>query len=80
MLIECYLLALKFMGHDIGGRPLFYVGILLIITAVQMITAGFLAELIMRTYFESQNKKPYVVAHRFTGEAAQPVLAKAPAA
>lgn len=55
------------MGDDIGGRPLFYVGILLIITGVQLITTGFIAELLMRTYYESQGKKPYNVRAKFSG-------------
>jgi glycosyltransferase involved in cell wall biosynthesis len=58
-LIEFYLLILKIYGQDIGGRPLFYVGILLLITGVQLITTGFISELLMRTYYESQGKKPY---------------------
>lgn len=66
-LIQAYLLMLKLFGEDIGGRPLFYVGILLIIMAVQFITAGFLSELMMRTYFESQNKRPYSVKTRSIG-------------
>lgn len=64
-MIETYLLILKMMGEDIGGRPLFYIGILLIITSVQLITTGFVAELIMRTYYGSQQKKPYCVVSRF---------------
>lgn len=62
-LIAFYLFVEKLFGHDIGQRPLFYVGILLLIMSVQFVTAGFLAELIMRTYFESQQKKPYIIAH-----------------
>lgn len=65
--IQAYLLLLKIMGEDIGGRPLFYVGILLLIMSVQFITAGFVSELLMRTYYGSQNKKPYVVAQIFRG-------------
>lgn len=57
--IESYLLLLKVLGQDIGGRPLFYVGILLLITGVQLITTGFISEMLMRTYYESQGKKPY---------------------
>lgn len=64
MLIAAYLLLEKLMGHDIFTRPIFYVGILLLMMGAQFITAGFLSELIMRTYFESQNKKPYVIARR----------------
>ena len=66
-LIEAYLLSLKVFGSDIGGRPLFYVGILLIITGVQLITTGFISELLMRTYYESQNKKPYNIKDTFSG-------------
>lgn len=65
--IEAYLLLLKIFGEDIGGRPLFYVGILLLIMSVQFITTGFVSELLMRTYYGSQNKKPYVVAKLFRG-------------
>lgn len=54
-----YLFILKLMGESIGTRPLFYIGILLWITALQLVTTGFISELLMRTYFESQNKKPY---------------------
>lgn len=65
--IETYLLCLKILGEDIGGRPLFYVGLLLIITAVQVITAGFIAELLMRTYHAAQDKPAYNVKHEFAG-------------
>ncbi len=67
-LIAFYLLLEKLGGHDIGHRPLFYVGILLILMAVQFITAGFISELMMRTYFESQNKKPYLILRRYQGK------------
>lgn len=63
--IELYLLMIKIMGSDIGHRPLFFVGILLILTGVQLITTGFLAELMMRTYFGASNKKPYMIAKKF---------------
>lgn len=66
-IIETYLLVLKIFGHDIGTRPLFYVGILLIITGIQLITTGFLAELMMRTYYGSQNKRPYNIRQQFRG-------------
>lgn len=61
-LIETYLLLLKIFGESIGTRPLFYVGILLIIAGIQFITIGFVAELLMRTYYSSSNNKPYRVA------------------
>ena len=68
-MIEFYLLIIKLMGEDIGTRPLFMIGILLLLGGVQLITTGFIAEILMRTYYESQNKKPYVVKEIFKGEA-----------
>ena len=66
VLINFYLLILKLAGEDIGNRPLLTLGIVLILAGIQLITTGFIAELIMRTYFESQNKKPYVVKEVFS--------------
>lgn len=60
-LIESYLLILKMFGNDIGGRPLFFVGILLILSGIQLITTGFIAELQMRTYYKSSSSTPYRV-------------------
>lgn len=65
--INFYLLILKLLGEDIGNRPLLTLGIVLLIAGVQLITTGFLAELIMRTYFESQNKTPYNIREIFVG-------------
>jgi dolichol-phosphate mannosyltransferase len=64
-LIETYLLILKIMGESIGTRPLFYVGILSIIVGVQLITSGFVAEILMRTYYGAQDKTPYVIANEY---------------
>ncbi len=41
--------------------PLPILSALLIIVGVQLIAMGILAEMIMRTYYESQNKEPYVI-------------------
>ncbi len=65
-LIDIYMLILKLLGHSIGGRPLLMLGILLTLGGIQLITTGFLAEMIMRTYYESQNKKPYVIKEVFS--------------
>ena len=62
-IIELYLLCMKLIGENIGTRPLFYVGILFLIAAVQFVTTGFLAELMMRTYYSASDKKPYSIAH-----------------
>jgi hypothetical protein len=36
-------------------------GILLIIAGIQLITFGLMADTLMRTYYESQNKRPYKI-------------------
>jgi len=61
VIINFYMLILKLFGHDIWGKPLLLLGILLVMGGIQFITIGIIAELQMRTYFESQNKKPYRV-------------------
>ena len=69
MLINFYLLILKLLGNDIGHRPLLTLGIVLVIAGIQLITTGFIAELIMRTYYESQGKTPYTIKETFVGQA-----------
>lgn len=52
----------KFMyQHDIGTRPLLMLGTLLILTGIQFFSTGLIAEIQVRTYFESQNKPIYKV-------------------
>lgn len=67
ILINGYLLVEKLLGADIWGRPLLILGITLLLGGVQLITIGIVAELIVRTYFESQNKKTYRVKEHFIG-------------
>ncbi len=61
ILINLYLLVLKIFGNDIWGKPLLLLGVLLVIGGLQFITTGIIAEVQMRTYFESQRKTPYRV-------------------
>lgn len=68
ILINMYLFLLKIMGQDIWGKPIMLLGILLIMAGFQLITIGIIAELLMRTYFESQNKTPYQIKKIFKGE------------
>ena len=67
-IINVYLLALKIMGEDIWGRPILILGFMLILGGIQLITTGIIAEIIVRTYFESQDKKTYRVKALYTGE------------
>lgn len=61
ILINLYLLVLKIMGQDIGGKPLLILGLILLLGGIQFITIGIIADINTRTYFESQNKKTYNV-------------------
>jgi glycosyltransferase involved in cell wall biosynthesis len=47
--------------QGIGDRPLLLLGMLLLFIGVQLVTFGLLAELLARTYYESQNKPVYVI-------------------
>lgn len=63
--INIYLLVEKILGEDIWGRPILLLGMLMILGGLQVITFGFMAEIQMRTYYESQNKKPYRIREMF---------------
>ncbi len=57
-----YLTALKLLfGQSIGDRPLLSLAVLLLVTGVQLFCFGLLAELLMRTYHESQDRPIYRV-------------------
>lgn len=60
-LIMIYLFVEKLLGHDIWGRPLLILGMLLLLAGIQLIALGILSEMQVRTYYESQGKKPYRV-------------------
>jgi glycosyltransferase involved in cell wall biosynthesis len=57
-----YLLSLKVLGEDIGGRPLLSLGFFCVIGGLQFLTTGVLAELLVRIYFESRHAQPYHAA------------------
>ena len=68
-LIECYLLVVKFgLGQDIGTRPLLIFGMMFILGGIQLFTIGIVMELLIRTYYESQSKRPYRIKKIFVGE------------
>jgi glycosyltransferase involved in cell wall biosynthesis len=88
-LIGLYLTLLKIWGGvrggwegfhaiRIGDRPLLLLAVLLILIGIQFLVMGLLAELIVRTYYESQGKPVYYVRdiisqrRRKGGEAARP--------
>ncbi len=57
-----YLVYVKLaLGQDIGDRPLLILSALLVLAGIQLFSIGLLAELMMRTYHESQNRPIYRV-------------------
>ena len=62
VVITGYLAYVRLMGEQsIANRPLLFFGGLLVISGLQLVTVGLLAELQARTYHESQRKPIYVV-------------------
>ncbi len=66
--INIYLLIVKFMGEDIGNRPLLIFGLMFILAGIQLFTIGIVMELLIRTYYESQNKRPYRIKNITIGD------------
>lgn len=61
-LLGLYLTFLKLgLGQSIGNRPLLTLAVVLLLGGVQLFTLGLLAELLMRTYHESQDRPIYRV-------------------
>jgi glycosyltransferase involved in cell wall biosynthesis len=48
-------------GTDMSGNPLLILTAVLVISTIQFILMGLLAELLVRTYHESQNRPTYVI-------------------
>lgn len=74
ILINAYLLVLKILGHDIWGKPMLILGLIFLLGGIQLITIGILAEIAVRTYYESQSKKTYQVRKVFKKERAPETL------
>jgi glycosyltransferase involved in cell wall biosynthesis len=61
--ILCFLAAKKFMGYEIAIEhgPLMVAGSLLLLAGLMMFSTGLLGEVLMRTYFESQDRRIYAI-------------------
>lgn len=59
--INLYLLYEKIIGNEIGHRPLVFLGVLFVLVGIQLFTSGIIIDLQMRTYFESQQQKPFKI-------------------
>ena len=69
VLINIYLLIVKWgFGEDIGTRPLLIFGLMFILAGIQVFTIGIVMELLIRTYYESQKKRPYRIKKVTVGD------------
>ncbi len=63
VLIMAWLTVVKYgFGEKIGTRPMLFVGILMLVTGVQFLTTGVLAEMLSRTLYASLDKEVHAVA------------------
>jgi hypothetical protein len=66
--IGVYLTIIKFLyGAALAERPLLLFAILLVMVGVQLVTMGLLGEMVVRTYYESQNKSIYAIREEIRG-------------
>jgi glycosyltransferase involved in cell wall biosynthesis len=61
--VICIYLAIirLFFQQGLANRPILLLGVLLVFTGIQFISMGLLAEMLARTYHESQDKPIYVI-------------------
>ena len=68
-IIGIYLTVIKFAyGVSLAERPLLLFVIMLVTVGVQLVIMGLLGELVVRTYYESQNKTIYAVREDLVSE------------
>lgn len=63
LLILAYLGLLKMLGESIGNRPLMFFGFFAVVSGIQLLTTGVIAELLMRTYFDAGKFNSYHTLH-----------------
>jgi len=69
-LLGLYLTFIKIvMGASIGDRPLLILAVVLFLSGLQLLCFGLLAELLMRTYHESQGRPIYRIREVVSAEA-----------
>lgn len=62
-IISLYLVFLKYLYNiSLTERPLLLLGVLFIILGIQLIMFGFLAEMIIRVYYDKDKRKTYKIA------------------
>lgn len=59
--ILAYLLVAKLAGEAIGQRPLLIAGVMLLLVGIQLVVAGLMGEMLVRTYYEGGGGTQYHV-------------------
>jgi glycosyltransferase involved in cell wall biosynthesis len=54
------------LGESIGGRPLLLIGVVCVLAAIQLVTTGVLAEILLRMGGEQGRRTTYAIDPRFT--------------
>jgi hypothetical protein len=57
----------RWFQASLADRPLLLLGVLLIVVGIQLLSLGLVADVVSRTYHESQDKRPYNVRERKVG-------------
>jgi glycosyltransferase involved in cell wall biosynthesis len=65
-----------FFHAQLADRPLLLLGILLIVVGIQLLSLGLVADVVSRTYHESQGKPPYYVRESVLGIGRRPLLSE----
>jgi glycosyltransferase involved in cell wall biosynthesis len=67
--VVCTWLAVEKLAFHarLSDRPLLLLGVLLIVVGLQLVSLGLVADVVSRTYHESQDKRPYYVRARRVG-------------
>jgi glycosyltransferase involved in cell wall biosynthesis len=63
LLILTYLGFLKLSGESIGNRPLMFLGFFAVVSGLQLLTTGVIAEILMRTYYDAGKFNSYHTLH-----------------
>jgi len=71
LLILTYLGFLKFTGESIGNRPLMFFGFFAVVSGIQLLTTGVIAEILMRTYYDAGKFNSYHTLHADTIESSE---------
>ena len=67
VMASAYLLTIKILGENIGNRPLLTLAVVLGLGGIQLFCFGLLAELLVRTYHESQDRPIYRIRETLRG-------------